>query len=45
LSEWERSRILSVVGETPTLVLTELTLADKLLAKVGLMLVGSSQEK
>jgi DNA-binding response OmpR family regulator len=38
LSEWERGRILAAAGETPALVLTELTLADKRLAKVERML-------
>jgi DNA-binding response OmpR family regulator len=33
LSEWEKGHILSAAGETPTLVLTELTFADDLLAK------------
>jgi hypothetical protein len=35
LSEWERGRILAATGKTPALVLTELTLADKLLAQVA----------
>jgi hypothetical protein len=45
LRDGEKAHILSVIGETPTLVLTELMLADKLLAKVELMLLGASQEK
>ena len=32
LSEWERSRILAAARETPALVLTEVTLAEDLLA-------------
>jgi DNA-binding response OmpR family regulator len=38
LSEWERGRILAAAGKTPSLVLTELTLAEDLLAKVERML-------
>lgn len=38
LSEWERGRVLSAAGETPILVLTGLTLAGNLLAKVERML-------
>jgi hypothetical protein len=38
LSEWERCRILAAAGKTPTYVLTELTLADELLAEVGRLL-------
>jgi len=38
LSERERGRILSAAGNTPTLVLAELTLADQLLAEVKRML-------
>jgi hypothetical protein len=34
LSEWEEGRILTAAGKTPALVLTELTLAWELLAKV-----------
>jgi DNA-binding response OmpR family regulator len=45
LADGEDDRILSAAGETPTLVLTELTLVDDLLAKVERMLVGASQEK
>jgi hypothetical protein len=41
LSEWERRRILAAAGKTPILVLTDLTFADKLLTKVGLI-VGAS---
>jgi hypothetical protein len=44
LSEWEQDHILSAVGVTPTLVLTELTLADDLLAKVERRLVTAAQE-
>jgi DNA-binding response OmpR family regulator len=45
LEEWEKGQILEAAGKTPALVLTELALADKLLAKVELMLVGASQKK
>ena len=45
LSDGEKSNILAVAGETPTLVLTELTLADKLLAKVERMLQPSRQPR
>jgi hypothetical protein len=45
LEEWETGQILTAAGSTPTLVLTEMTLADKLLAKVELVLVGASQGK
>jgi DNA-binding response OmpR family regulator len=38
LSEWERGRILLAAGETPTLVLTQLTVAKELLGKVERML-------
>jgi hypothetical protein len=38
LSEWEKGKVLATVGKTPTLVLTELTLADKLLALVECLL-------
>jgi hypothetical protein len=38
LEEWERGRILAAAGSTPMLLLTELTLADDLLAEVGRML-------
>jgi hypothetical protein len=38
LSEWEDRHIRSAAGKTPTLVLTELTLADKLLAEVQRLL-------
>jgi hypothetical protein len=34
LDEWDRSKILSAAGKSPTLVLTDLTFADKLLAEV-----------
>jgi DNA-binding response OmpR family regulator len=40
LSDWERGRILSAAGKTPTLVLTELTLADDLLDEVTRLLAG-----
>ena len=45
LSDGEKGNILSVVGETPTLVLTELTLADKLLANVQRRLQSSNQPR
>jgi hypothetical protein len=38
LSEWEKGQILAAAGKTPALVLTELTLADKLLAQVERLL-------
>jgi hypothetical protein len=38
LEEWEKGQILKAAGKTPALVLTELTLADKLLAEVGRLL-------
>ncbi len=38
LSEWEKGRILTAAGETPALLLTELTLADDLLAQVERLL-------
>jgi hypothetical protein len=44
LEEWEKGQILMAVGKTPALVLTELTLADKLLAQVERLLVAASQE-
>jgi hypothetical protein len=44
LSDWERGRILSAAGKTPTYVMTELTLAYKLLAEVERLLVAASQE-
>jgi hypothetical protein len=40
LDEWEKAKILAAAGKTPTLVLTELTLADKLLAQVEMLLAG-----
>ena len=43
LSEWEKGRILEAAGRTPSLVLTELTLADKLLAEVEHLLVAASR--
>jgi DNA-binding response OmpR family regulator len=39
LSEWDRARILEAVGRTPTLVLTQVTFAEDLLAQVARMLV------
>jgi hypothetical protein len=44
LEEWEKGQILTAAGKTPALVLTELTLADKLLAEVGRLLVTASEE-
>jgi hypothetical protein len=44
LDEWEKGKILATAGKTPALVLTEFTLADKLLAQVERMLVAASQE-
>jgi hypothetical protein len=38
LEEWEKGQILTAAGKTPALVLTNLTLADKLLAEVERML-------
>ena len=38
LDEWEKGKILTAAGKTPALVLTELTLADKLLAQVERLL-------
>lgn len=38
LSERERGRILAAIGKTPALVLTEMTPADELLAKVERLL-------
>jgi DNA-binding response OmpR family regulator len=38
LPEWEKAKILTTAGKTPTLMLTELTLADKLLADVERLL-------
>jgi len=38
LSEWEKGKILATAGKTPALVLTEFTLADKLLGQVERML-------
>jgi hypothetical protein len=35
LSDWERGRILSAAGKTPTYVLTELTSPEDLLAQVA----------
>jgi hypothetical protein len=34
LNEWEKGRILSAAGKTSSLVLTELTLAEDLLAQI-----------
>jgi CheY-like chemotaxis protein len=44
LEEWEKGQFLTAAGKTPVLVLTELTLADKLLAQVERLLVAASQE-
>ena len=44
LSEWEKGQILATVGKTPAIVLTELTLADKLLAQVERRLTAAAQE-
>ena len=38
MSEWERGRILAAAGETPALVLTEVTRAEELLAQVERLL-------
>jgi hypothetical protein len=38
LDEWERGCILAAAGKTPTLVLTELTPAEQLLAQVKRLL-------
>jgi len=43
LEEWERGRILAAAGRTPALLLTELTLAEKLLAQVERMLEPATQ--
>ena len=43
LSDWERGSILSSAGKTPAYVLTELTLADKLLEEVARLLAAGSQ--
>jgi hypothetical protein len=42
LSEWERSRILAAARETPALVLTEVTLAEDLLAQVEQLLASAT---
>jgi|HubBroStandDraft_6_1064221.scaffolds.fasta_scaffold856379_2 hypothetical protein len=42
LSEWERGRILAAAGKTPALVLTELTLAEDLLAQVERLLPSTT---
>jgi hypothetical protein len=44
LEEWDRKLILAAAGEVPALVLTELTLASELLAKVERLLRGASQD-
>jgi hypothetical protein len=44
LGEWDRGVILSTARKAPALVLTELTLADKVLAQMERMLVAASQE-
>jgi hypothetical protein len=43
LEEWEQGRILAAAGKRPVLVLTELTLADNLLAEVERRLVAVAQ--
>jgi hypothetical protein len=42
LSEWERGKILAAAGKTPALVLTELTLAEDLLAQVERLLPSTT---
>jgi hypothetical protein len=44
LEEREKGQVLTAAGKTPALVLTELTLADKLLAEVERRLVAAAQE-
>jgi hypothetical protein len=44
LSEWAQGKILAAAGKTPVLVLTELTRADDLLAQVGRLTQGVSQQ-
>ena len=44
LDESDTGKILAAAGKTPALVLTELTLADDLLAQVERILVGASQQ-
>jgi DNA-binding response OmpR family regulator len=44
LSAWERGSILLAAGKTSTLVLTELTLADDLLAQVERLLSLATQQ-
>jgi hypothetical protein len=43
LSEWDRGRIVSAAGKTPTYVLRELTLASDLLAQVQRLLRPANQ--
>jgi hypothetical protein len=43
LEEWDRERILAAADKTPVLVLTELTFAEDLLAKVEHHLVQFAQ--
>jgi hypothetical protein len=45
LSECERGKILAAAGKTPALVLTELTLADELLARVARALPSPRKER
>jgi DNA-binding response OmpR family regulator len=42
LSEWERGRILAAACKTPVLVLTEVTLAEELLAQVERLLTSAA---
>jgi DNA-binding response OmpR family regulator len=42
LQEWETGQILAAAGKTPVLVLTELVLADKLLAQVERLLAPAA---
>jgi hypothetical protein len=44
LSEWAKGKILAAAGKTPVLILTELTLADDLLAQVERMAPGLFQQ-
>jgi hypothetical protein len=43
LSEWERGRILSAAGKTPTYLLSGLTLASELLAEVARLLPQAAE--
>jgi hypothetical protein len=44
LEEWEWEQTLAAAGKTPVLVLTELMLADDLLAQVERQLVAAAQD-